>query len=231
MSKKLNVHCFQHVAEEGLGSIQHWIDAQGHRLTYTRFYKGEKVPSLSDVDMLIVMGGPMGVYEEGSYPFLLEEKRAIQEAINADKLVLGICLGAQLIAAALGAKVYRGQYKEIGWFPLRLTDMGQDSVLQSLHGATVFHWHGDTFELPVGSSCLAASAATPHQAFLYKSKVLALQFHLECTAQSLAQMCESFASDLVPEAYVQSGEAILRPQELILKNNALMYDLLEAFTA
>ncbi len=226
MTNRLRIHCFQQVAVEGLGCIQNWIDQHKHTLNYTRFYANDALPLVDDFDMLIVMGGPMSVYEEDKYPWLIEEKRVISEAIDAGKIVLGICLGSQFVAAALGANVYPGKQTEIGWHPLQLTQEGKASVLSSLEHQTVFHWHGDTFDIPSGAELLASSAATPHQAFKYKN-TLALQFHLEVTEESLTGMCQTFASHLVPSQYVHTAEEILSRKEVIKKNNQLMFELLD----
>lgn len=203
--EKLRIHCFQQVAVEGLGCIADWIEENGHQLSYTTFYDHPVLASIDDFDCLVVMGGPMSVYEEEAYPWLTDEKRIIKEAIEANKVVLGICLGSQFIAAALGAKVYPGKNMEIGWFDLQLTQEGKDSILGDIDGQKVFHWHGDTFDIPEGAQLLAGSEATPHQAFIYK-KALALQFHLEVNEQSVDGMVEIFKDHLVPAAYVQSAD-------------------------
>lgn len=223
----LRVHCFQQVAVEGLGCISDWIQEKGHELSYTTFYDNPILPCIDDIDCLVVMGGPMSVYEEEKYPWLVDQKQLIKEAIESGKKVLGICLGSQFIAAALGAKVYPGNNKEIGWFPLQLSDDGKASVLKGIDSETVFHWHGDTFDIPEGAKLLASSAATPHQAFIYGENALALQFHLEVTEESVDGMVSVFADHLIPEEYVQSGEDILARKEIIAQNNQLMFDILD----
>ena len=168
----------------------------------------------------------MSVYEEEVYPWLVDEKRIIKEAIEANKVVLGICLGSQFIAAALGAKVYPGKNPEIGWFDLQLTKAGKNSMLKDIDGQKVFHWHGDTFDIPEGAELLAGSEATPHQAFIYK-KALALQFHLEVNEQSVDGMVETFMDHLVPAAYVQSASNILAQKQVLNANNKFMFGLLD----
>ena len=225
--RKLRIHCFQQVGVEGLGCILDWINEKGHCLAYTRFYEAPLVPSVDDFDALVVMGGPMSVYEEDKYPWLVEETRVIREAMEAGIPVLGICLGSQFMAAALGAQVYAGDNKEIGWFEVNLSESGKSSVLGKLDGAKVFHWHGDTFEVPEGAKLLAFSEATPHQAFLYGANALALQFHLEVNAKSVDGMVSTFSSELQECEFVQSADAILAQKEQLTNNNKLMFDILD----
>jgi len=148
-------------------------------------YKEAGVDDLSDIDLthyegLIILGGPIGAYETDAYPFLEDEITLIRQQLDAKRPLLGICLGAQLIAVALGAKVYPGPEKEIGWAPLHLTPSGQQSALGALgNHPVVLHWHGDILDLPPGADCLASTAATPNQAFRIGDYCLGLQFHLE----------------------------------------------------
>ena len=134
---------------------------------------------------MIVMGGPMNIYEEKKYPWLLREKCFIEDATKTGKVVIGICLGAQIIADVLGANVYAGEHKEIGWFPIfRTKEAGESIVFRDFPSELeVFHWHGDSFDLPSGCIRLAESAACPNQAFIYDERVVGLQFHLEVTRQ------------------------------------------------
>lgn len=207
----MKIHYLQHVPFEGLASIEPWAVNQNHSLSATRFYDNEPLLSVEDIDWLIVMGGPMNIYEDDKYPWLTEEKRFIEQAIKHDKTVIGICLGSQLIADVLGAKIYQGQYKEIGWFPIEMTDKTEDSaVFNSLpQKFTVFHWHGDTFDLPEGSTRLAYSEGCQNQAFVYNEKVLGLQFHLESTKDSVQQIIKNCADELVEGKYIQKPEEML----------------------
>ena len=141
--------------------------------------------ALRDAELLIVLGGPIGVYEEHLYPFLTEELEVIESRLRQNKPTVGICLGAQLIARALGARVYPGGTKEIGWSPLSLSNAGMQTALAEVAGQHVLHWHGDTFDLPVGATLLASTEVTPHQAFSWQKAAFALQFHLEVTARDL----------------------------------------------
>jgi GMP synthase (glutamine-hydrolysing) len=183
----LRIHYFQHLLHEDLGSIENWVKMNGHTITCTRFFADDPIPSLDDIDWLIVMGGAMGVYDDDKFPWLRDEWAFIRRAIDAGKTVMGICLGAQLIAHALNARVYPGPAKEIGWLPVSKTVAGRDSLLLAdmPDPFVVFQWHGDTFDLPEGAQWLAGSDAVAHQAFSYDDRVLALQFHLEATAKSV----------------------------------------------
>jgi GMP synthase-like glutamine amidotransferase len=207
----MRIHYFQHVPFEGLGNIEDWIKSRGHSLSLTRFYNNEAPPKLNDIDWLIVMGGPMGAYEENLYPWLTAEKRFIHNAIEKGIKVLGICLGAQLIASTLGAKVYPNAHKEIGWFPINLTEGGCTSALfRGLPAEIlVFHWHGDTFDLPVGAKHLAETITCKNQSFSYKNHVLALQFHLDLKRENVEQLIKNCGRELTAAPYVQTAEKML----------------------
>jgi GMP synthase-like glutamine amidotransferase len=227
--KKLRIHYFQHVPFEGLGSIEEWISSSGHKLSSTRFFENTQFPELPDIDWLIVMGGPMSVYDAVHYPWLLDETRFIRQAIDAGKTVLGICLGSQLVSASLGARVYRNIEKEIGWFDIELTSYAQSSILFSGMGSSLntFHWHGDTFDLPDNAVHLASSEGCKNQAYIYKDKVLALQFHLEPTLNSLKEMIETGRKELIKGKFVQTEEELLKNQVLIAANRKNLFTLLD----
>jgi GMP synthase (glutamine-hydrolysing) len=175
----------RHVAFEDLGLLQPLLARRGIGIAY-REAGLDDLGGVGDPDLLVVLGGPIGAYEEESYPFLADELRLIERRLAAGRPTLGICLGAQLMARALGARVYPGAAKEIGWAPLTLTTDGECSVLAPLRGLPVLHWHGDTFDLPAGAARLASTAITPNQAFAaLDGRALALQFHLEATAPGL----------------------------------------------
>lgn len=178
----MRIHYLQHVPFEGLGSIAAWAEERGHGVTGTPLYADAPLPALDSLDWLIVMGGPMNVYETERYPWLISETRFIREAIAAQKRVLGICLGAQLIAVALGARVNADACQEIGWAPVTFADAGNRPVLRGLpERIEAFHWHSDTFEVPSAAAAAAASEACANQMFIYRERVVAMQFHLETT--------------------------------------------------
>ncbi len=226
--KRLRIHYFQHVPNEGLGSIEEWIKASGYSLTSTMFFKGEKPPDINGIDWLIIMGGSMSANDEKYYPWLKDEKKFIRQAIDSGKTVLGICLGSQLVSAALGAKVYTNEEKEIGWFDIELSPAAQTGDLFFDMGKrlNVFHWHGDTFDLPENAIHLASSAACLNQAYVYKQKVLALQFHLEPTLDSLSDMLKGGIEEQ-PGRYVQSEKEILENIDLIDQAKKNLFKLLD----
>lgn len=188
----LRIHYFQHVPFEGVGCIQDWIFHHGYSLSSTRFFENEPIPSVTEYDWLVVMGGPMGANDHDLYPWLTEEKRAIRDAIENGKTVIGICLGAQLIASVLGAKVAPSFRREIGWFNIALTSKGKEHpVFQDFPASMrVLQWHDDAFDIPEGAVHLASSEACNNQAFIWGNKVLGLQFHFEVTREGLDKMLE-----------------------------------------
>ena len=227
--KKLHIHYLQHVPYEDPGCILNWIKNHGHQVTSTKFYQNDSLPYPDQIDWLIIMGGPMGIYDEDDFPWLKAEKQFIKELIDQNKTVLGICLGSQLIAAALGAKIYPNKFKEVGWFPISLSEQGKKSELFTGFESTfeVFHWHGDTFDLPKNATHLASSSVCKNQAFLINNKVLGLQFHFEVTADSLNNMVENGKNELQPAEYIQLAHKILHQTEFIDSNNQKMYRILD----
>lgn len=221
----MHIHIFMHVPFEGPGCIPDWISSKAHEVTYTHWYQHTTPPTATDFDFLIVMGGPMGIHDESEYPWLAVEKAIIRQTIHDNKPVLGICLGAQLIAHVLGAKVYANERKEIGWYPVQFSP--SSPVKAFPQELVVFHWHGDTFDLPVGASGFAASAATSNQAFVYNEKVIALQFHFEVTHESLESMVAHGEEELVAAPYVQDKGLIQDLSSFIPDNNKLMFAVLD----
>lgn len=205
----MRAHYFQHVPFEGLGSIEPWLKASGYEITNTRFFEAAELPNLTKIDLLVVMGGPMSVNDDSNFPWLVSEKQFIREAINSGKTVLGICLGAQLIASATGAKVYRNSDKEIGWFPICGISSDDPSVFRFPHSEKVFHWHGETFDLPSGAICIAKSEGCENQGFQLDRSVIGLQFHLETTPKAALEIVAHCRDELTPSKYVQGEEEIL----------------------
>lgn len=205
----MRAHYLQHVPFEGLGSIEPWLRTARFEITCTRFYESADLPAPDAIRFLIVMGGPMSVNDEIEYPWLVQEKRFIRDCIQAGIPVLGICLGAQLIASAMGARVYRHHTREIGWFPVQSARPTEDTVFRFPSSMEVFHWHGETFDLPTGATLLASSAACDNQAFQLGRSVLGLQFHLETTPDAAREIVAHCRDELQPAEYVQSEAEIL----------------------
>lgn len=224
----MRIHYLQHVPFEGLASIETWAKFNGHILSSTQLYQEEPLPKVEAFDFLVILGGPMNIYEENKYPWLLREKKFIRQAIQNDKIVLGICLGAQLIADVLWAKVSANTEPEIGWFPIELMPEAQAFPIFSdfPNPLTVFHWHGDTFEIPQGATCIAKSDGCHSQAFMYNQKVIGLQFHLESTKASVQRLIENGADQLVEGRYIQKSKEILSSEDNFKKINDAMNSLL-----
>ena len=217
----MKIHWLQHVSFEGLGCIDPWLAENGHEVACIRLWNGDAFPNPGNVDGLIVMGGPMGIYDDEQYPWIAAEKAFIKNVIAQDKPVLGICLGAQLIADVLGAGVRPGQHQEIGFYPLT----GDGTFFPEKFSA--FHWHGDTFGIPDGAVHLASSEACENQAFVYNDNVLALQFHLETTVESLLALYENCSDEITDAPFIQSLEK-MRPFFPDLGTyNTLMFGLLK----
>ena len=231
--KELRIHYFQHVAFESLGSIEEWISLSGHSLTSTRFFESSKLPEIADIDWLIVMGGGMSVHDEVQFPWLADEKQFIRQAIDAGKIVIGICLGSQLVSEVLGARVYQNKDKEVGWFDIELTCFAKsNNLFFGMEDRTkVFHWHGDTFDLPENAIHLAFSKGTKNQAYIYNGKVLAMQFHLEPTLNSLQLMIENCRNELTTGKYIQTEIEILANKQLIDSSRKILFTLLDRLAA
>src|SRR3990167_118752 len=225
----MHIHYLQHVPFEGLGSIKSWVHEKGFNLTSTRLFDNEMLPSIEEIDWLIIMGGPMFVYEEDKYPWLIREKAFIHKAIMSGKQVLGIFLGAQLLAEVLGGAVSRSPNREIGWFLVELTPAAHKHPLfhNIANHFTPFHWHSDTFSIPKGAERIAFNQHTVNQGFVYGNNVLALQFHLETTEQIATSLIKRFAEELTPGSQVQSAEKILANQSCFTKSAIIMHQLLD----
>lgn len=225
----MRIHYLQHVRLEGLDAIQKWADDRGHTVTGTHVYGGDGFPKPTSFDLLILLGGPMGVHDEKGFPWLKAEKQFLSEVISSGKVVLGVCLGAQLLAESLRADVRRNEHREIGWHPVTLTEEGCSSPLFEGFPKTFtpFHWHGDTFSIPEGAERLAESRACANQAFDYGRQVIGLQFHLEFTPASVRAMVREGGDELADGRYVQTGEQILSNPERFSESGGLLYLLLD----
>ena len=205
----MRAHYLQHVPFESLGSIEPWLKTNGYEITKTPFFESAELPDIDKIDLLIVMGGPMSVNDEDVLPWLISEKQFIRDTIGTGKPVLGVCLGAQLIASALGANVYKNSVKEIGWFPIERVSSDGGSTLSFPPSMEVFHWHGETLDLPAGATRLARSEACENQAFQLGRRVIGLQFHLETTPESARAIVFNCRAELIPSQYVQTEAQIL----------------------
>jgi GMP synthase-like glutamine amidotransferase len=219
----MRLHWLQHVPFEGLGYIEQWAEERGAEISCTRLFDHEALPDPGCFDLLIVMGGPMGIFDYKEHPWLVDEKSFIRGSIEAGKVVLGICLGAQLMADVLGAKVYPGPQKEIGWFPVKRSKGAPELIPEQL---TVFHWHGDTFDTPAGAISLATSAPGINQGFVAGEKAVALQFHMETTPESMEALIHNCSDELVDAPYIQSAGQMRDGLPNIELANAAMKQLL-----
>ncbi len=226
----MRIHYLQHVPFESTAYIDEWAMIKHHKLTSIKMYEGFELPQLDAIEWLIIMGGPMGVNDDKTFPWLKDEKRYIEDAIAAGKPVVGICLGAQLIADVLGAKVYKNDYKEIGWFPVERTeDARESSVFAGVPDSFyAFHWHGDTFDIPSGAIWTARSEACAHQAFEYNKKVIGLQFHLESTRESIGNLIHNCHSDIDGSQYTQTDQQIHLHFDKIEHSNIVLIQIFDA---
>ncbi|HWB01863.1 MAG TPA: type 1 glutamine amidotransferase [Verrucomicrobiales bacterium] len=227
----MNVHILQHVPFEGAGSIAQWLVEHEATVTTTRFYDTRDLPAVAGLDLIIALGGPLSVNDEAAHPWLVEEKAFIREAIKEGVAVLGLCLGAQLIASALGKRVFPNAEREIGWFDIQAAP-GADNVFKLPDVLTVFHWHGETFDLPEGAVRLAKSAGCQNQAFQLDRNVIGLQFHLETTPESVEAMIANCGYELTDGTFVQPAEMIRRraPEDYACVNQ-VMADILSYLTS
>ncbi|MDR2760005.1 MAG: type 1 glutamine amidotransferase [Spirochaetaceae bacterium] len=235
----MRIHYLQHVPFEDPGFILTWAKNHGWGVTNTLLYNypkgGVPFPLTRDFDWLVIMGGPMNVYEETGYPWLAEEKVFIKHAVDRGKPIIGLCLGAQLLSCVLGGKVTRNRHKEIGWLPVTLTPEARSlSLFSFLPGKfPVFQWHEDTFTIPPGSVHVAESDACKNQAFMYEERVFAFQFHLENTQEIIRALIHHCGDELIDKQakqagnkYVQSGAELLSHPDYIAQDNQWMNEFL-----
>ena len=204
----MRVRVFQHVPFEGLGALEPAFLTRGCEIAFTRFFANDPLPAAADVDFLVALGGPMSVNDEAAWPWLAAEKEFIRRHVATGRPFLGICLGAQLLASALGARVFPNRDKEIGWFPIAGVPARDPAVFRFPATAEVFHWHGETFDLPPRAIPLARSQACENQAFQIGAAI-GLQFHLETTPATARALVEHARAELAPGPFVQSKAEIL----------------------
>ncbi|OGJ91645.1 MAG: hypothetical protein A2487_00275 [Candidatus Raymondbacteria bacterium RifOxyC12_full_50_8] len=230
----MRIHFLQHVPFEGPAPIIIWAREHRYPVTYTRLFKKEPLPPLAAFDALVIMGGPMSVHDENQYPWLLKEKHFIEKAITRGKRLFGICLGAQLIAHVLGARVRKNSHREIGWYPVRLTQKAQEVSLIFHDIPQIFpalHWHGETFDIPQGSLYIGRTTACRNQGFIYNDRVIAFQFHIEATPKGIAALIKNCGAQLSAGPFVQTPEQLLKNCELRTRCcNHLLNRMLETWT-
>jgi GMP synthase (glutamine-hydrolysing) len=225
----MKLQYIQHVAFETPGEIAAWAENKGFEVSGSRMFAGDPPPEVDGYDWLVVMGGPMSVGDESNCDWLPGEKRAIAAAIEHNRTVVGVCLGAQLIADVLGARVYRNPQKEIGWFPVSLTaDGASHAVTGALPGTfSAFHWHAETFDLPAGAVHIAASEACEHQMFFYGDRIAGIQFHLEMTPIGVEDLIANCRDDIDSGPFVQSVEQIVGAKSRLHDAHAVLHSLLD----
>jgi len=193
----MRIHYLQHVPFEGPAAIADWAADRGHEITGSHLYRGDPLPGADDFDWLVVMGGPMGVGDVDDYPWMRPELDLIGASVERGRRVLGICLGAQFLAHALGARVYPAPEKEIGWFPVEGLAVERPGIYAGLPVRfTPLHWHGDTFDLPADAVPLAQGPGCPNQAFQVGERAIGLQFHIEATPSSVAALVEHCSGEI-----------------------------------
>lgn len=226
----MRLHVIQHVPFEGPAAIAEWAENRGHTLT-TSLALTETFPPVDEVDFLVVMGGPMAADDESAYPWLRAEKRYLAETIARGRIVLGVCLGAQIIAAVLGGTIRRNDQREIGWFEVSCTAVCDDEPLFSswVGPVTVGQWHGDTFEFGDGIPPVLSNPVCRNQAFVFDGRVVGLQFHLEWTPEALGLLLAECADELVDGGpFVMTAEQIaLGATEHLTAGNQRLFTLLD----
>lgn len=227
----MRIHTIIHAPFEKAGAIEKWATDKGYQLLATHTYRGEKLPSLSAVDFLVIMGGPQSPAELDKYPYLREEITFTRQIIDHKKPVLGICLGAQIISESLGAKTEHSPNKEVGIFPIQLTTDGEDDPIfkQFPKIFEVIHWHNDMPGIPEGSLVLAKSDGCPRQAIRYSNRVYGLQFHMEMTSELLTGMVKHCPQDLNPGRYIQETTKLLSAD--LTEINSKMFAILNYLAA
>lgn len=225
----MRLHCLQHVPFEGPAAIADWCAARGHALLGVHPYRGERFPAPESVEALAVMGGPMSANDDATLAWLVDEKRFVERVLRAGRPILGVCLGAQILASVLGARVYRAQQREIGWWPLRVRPEARAGTPLAGWPETLvpLHWHGETFDLPAGAIHLAETDVCPHQAFAH-GRALGLQFHAEATPESVAEISTACAQEIGSGRFEQPAVAIRAQAAHCAALRPLLFSALDA---
>ena len=232
----MRLHYLQHVAFEDAANIARWAAERGHALSRTLLYADEPLPAHDAYDALAVMGGPMNIYQHDLHPWLAAEKEFLRGAIGRRKFVLGVCLGAQLLADVLGGPVTQNPAKEIGWFPVRKTPQAAQSPLFDVLPPefTPFHWHGDTFAIPPGALHAASSEGCAQQAFQFTDRVVGLQFHLDYSVSAIERMVAHCGDELHQDhegPWVETSPERLASAADVQAAEELLYRFLDAWSA
>ena len=222
----MRIHSIEHAPFEGPGRIAAWAAERGHPLSRTALHDGEMPPQLDAFDMLVIMGGPMSIHDHRDHPWLPMEKDFLKSAIAARKPILGICLGAQLLADVLGGKVFQNPVKEIGWFPVRMLDRSAPFAAFP-ERLTVMHWHGDTFTIPEGARWVAESDGCANQAFVHGDRVVALQFHIELEKVGIEDLAAASLDEAGTAPFIQSREQLITPPPESSAAGAALYAVLD----
>jgi GMP synthase (glutamine-hydrolysing) len=225
----MKIGVLQHAAFEGPGEIAEWAKQRGHSVSICHLYQGDPLPVLDDFDLLVIMGGEMNIYQYRDWPWLKAEGAFVRSALAAGKKAIGICLGAQFLADALGAQVVQNREVELGWLPISWTNEAHQAFPKLPRESTVLHWHGDTFSLPEGATRLAVSEACAEQGFLIPGKCLALQFHMEVDPALVKHFVASQETWPAGQS-VQEPKAIVNESEKhCTTNRELLYGMLDAY--
>jgi len=211
----MRAHCLQHEPFEGMAAIETWLTAKNFEIAHTRFFESEQLPVINNIDWLILMGGSMSVNDEKEFPWLIKEKGFVHQCIKKGKVVIGICLGAQMIANSLGATVFKNKQKEIGWFSIKKQPSAKSKLFANFpEELTVFHWHGETFDLPQGAELIASSTACKNQIFTFNETVVGFQCHLETTSESLTSLSDNCRAELQPAPYIQTESKMVEDEKV-----------------
>lgn len=229
----MRLHVLQHVAFENAAMIGDWAEARGHELAATELFGDQRPPGIDDFDLLAVMGGPMSVHDTSRFPWLSLEKDLLRQVVEVRKPLIGVCLGAQLIAEVLGGGVSRNPEPEIGWFPVSMTEEGRRCAFTRHFPEefTAFHWHGETFEIPPGARRLAGSLASANQAFAYRDFAVGLQFHIEYKPESIRAMLKHCGDEIFDAPHIQSPAAIETQLDQTRNLKPLLFRLLDELAA
>jgi GMP synthase-like glutamine amidotransferase len=225
----MKIAVLQHADYEVPGEIADWALHRGHLVSISHLYRSDALPALGAFDLLVVMGGEMNIYQYRDWPWLKAESAFIRSALSEGKRVVGICLGAQLIADVLDGRVVQNPHIELGWLPVTWTPEARAAFPALPASSTVLHWHGDTFSLPHGATRLASSEACPEQGFIIRNKCLGLQFHMEVDPPLVKQFIDS-QGEWHAGSHVQIAETIAaKAAAHCAENRILLHAMLDAF--